>query len=130
MDRHAVSALVRPPPPIPGSTLPNPELLPGRAARSKNLGDQAQIWCSAWARKSQTAEVRCQSALETLHVLEDLFLPISHPISPRHTEEASLPAPDNRHLPQSMTVERKASGGTFLVHSAVTLLGQRNKTQN
>lgn len=89
MDRHAVSALVRPPPPIPGSTLPNPELLPGRAARSKNLGDQAQIWCSAWARKSQTAEVRCQSALETLHVLEDnekskfasLLSPAAHQVS-------------------------------------------------
>ena len=62
MDRHAVSALVRPPPPVPGSTFPNPELLPGRAARSKNLGDQAQIWCSAWAWKCQTAEVKCQSA--------------------------------------------------------------------
>lgn len=53
MDRHAVSALVRPPLPSPGSTLPTPELLPGRAARSKNLGDQAQIWCLAWAQKSQ-----------------------------------------------------------------------------
>lgn len=56
------------------------------------------------------------------------FRPSSPSLPPEHTGEAGQPAPDGSHLPQRMPVERKASGETFLFHSAVTFLGKRNKT--